>query len=229
MTVIYVSGLDGCGKTTQAQLLVRRLQEKGLSAEYRWLRWEPSLAPLINTVNGLVSHRHRGLRGDDTERIRLENRTHSTWSQAKRGLLSSAIFRGAWLRYAAYDYRRAYRRARRSWKSEIIVLDRYLYDFLVDQSLNLGITPNQLLAGRLRSILRSISTPDLGIVIDVTPQLGYERKRDGTSIEYLVKREPLYRNFDAASHVLHVDGAQDPQAVSDQIFSWVEKLCQPQP
>lgn len=228
MIIIYVSGLDGCGKTTQARVLVDRLQARGFAVEYRWLRWEPSLAPLIKGFRRLVFGGRRANHGAPGDRINVENLDHSRWRQVKRTMLSLAVFRRMWLWYAARDYRRAYVRARRTWRSDIVVLDRYLFDFLIDQSLNLDTTVEQL-QSELRSSLAPVTVPDLGIVIDVSPQLGYERKRDGTSVAYLARREPLYRSFNAAGHVLHVDGSQGVQAVSDQIFSWVEERCQRQP
>jgi len=48
MKIIYISGIDGCGKTTQAKVLVQDLERKGVKTEYIWLRWEPSLLPVIN-------------------------------------------------------------------------------------------------------------------------------------------------------------------------------------
>jgi len=36
--LLYITGPDGAGKTTQAKLLLNRLKRKGINCEYRWLR-----------------------------------------------------------------------------------------------------------------------------------------------------------------------------------------------
>jgi len=225
MIVVYVSGLDGCGKTTQSHMLVDRLLNSGISAEYRWLRWEPSLRLFIRAIRRFVSPGTTHSSSDAKKRVQGENLEHSKWHQFKRTLLGSSLFRSMWLYYAAHDYRRAYAAASQSWKSEVVVLDRYLYDFLIDQSLNFDTTPDRIWAEKLHSALATVRTPDLAVVIDVSPEVGYERKRDGTSLEYLRHREQLYRTFSGAAHVLHVNGEQTPEAIHEQIFSWVSKQC----
>jgi thymidylate kinase len=42
-TLIAFTGIDGSGKTTQADLLVKNLLKDGIEAAYVWSRWEPFL------------------------------------------------------------------------------------------------------------------------------------------------------------------------------------------
>ena len=137
MKLIYISGIDGCGKTTQAQLLVERLRSDGKSADYQWLRWEPSIVPMIKAVKFILGKSRKP--GTAETRITREDKAHSKWGGLKKRLFSSGAFRKLWLAYATRDYYRAYKKASRKWDAEYIVMDRYIFDFMIDQSLNYGI------------------------------------------------------------------------------------------
>ena len=41
--LIVLTGIDGSGKTTQANLLVKDLKKDGIDVSYVWSRWEPFL------------------------------------------------------------------------------------------------------------------------------------------------------------------------------------------
>ncbi|MBI5049488.1 MAG: hypothetical protein HZC11_01085 [Nitrospirae bacterium] len=46
--LIVFTGIDGSGKTTQAELLAKNLRQDGLHVSYVWSRWEPFfLKPLL--------------------------------------------------------------------------------------------------------------------------------------------------------------------------------------
>lgn len=223
MTIIYISGIDGCGKTTQAQRLASRLNSSGKTAEYQWLRWEPSILPVIRKIKGLLSGKKRTATYDAGHRVADENSIHTSWKRLKRRLLSSKLFQTMWLFYATRDYYIAYRKARSTWKSDYIILDRYLYDFVVDQALNLGREPGVFQQEMENTALRHAQKPDFTVIIDIPAELGYTRKRDGTALEYLKEREAIYNNFSAADNVLHIDGAQSPEAIHELIYAWISR------
>lgn len=222
MVIVYISGIDGCGKTTQAQKLVTRLNGSGRSAEYQWLRWEPSVVPLIQKLRRTLSGSKKAGPSGSEQRLRSEDSAHARWKSLKNRLFSSELFRKLWLFYATRDYYKAYRKARINWKADYIVLDRYLFDFIVDQAINFGQDPHSLRRVLEKSSLRNAQTPDFTIIIDLPAELGYERKSDGTALEYLKDREGIYGNVSTADNVLHVDGKLSPDTIHEQIYSWLE-------
>ena len=221
MYIIYLSGIDGCGKTTQAQLLVDRLKQSGLSAEYRWLRWEPSIVPLINRIKRLTGKPvSTGSSRDHV--VNTENIHHGKWSKLKKRLFSSALFRKLWISYATRDYFRNYRKASQKWGgSKYVILDRYLLDFTIDQSLNLSISPDKFQKLIAESALADMMVPDLSVFVDLPAEVGYKRKLDGTPLKYLEERENIYRNIAVEGPVLHVDGTQSAEDIHNQITEWV--------
>jgi len=223
MKIVYVSGIDGCGKTTQARMLVERFNRGGTKAEYRWLRWEPSLRSVTGWLKRLGASAPRGERQGSTQA--REDSGHTKWRRVKSRLMSVGLVRWLWLTYAARDYRRAYRRASRGWRADIVVLDRYTFDFVVDQALNCGVATDRLLGLLPRSFLSEIRRPDFGVIIDLPAQVGYARKQDGTALRYLQEREAPYKAFALAGRVLHVDGTRSPDVIHEEIFEWLSQQC----
>ena len=124
-----------------------------------------------------------------------ENKAHSSWTVLKSRLMSNPMFRWVWMKYATGDYFSSYKKARARWHSDYIVMDRYIFDFAVDQSLNFGMAPADFIKKSLSTPLRNMQTPDYSIFINIPAEVGYKRKMDGTSLEYLREREALYNGF----------------------------------
>ena len=93
MVIIYISGIDGCGKTTQARLLVDNLRNSGVDAEYIWLRWDPSFRKVFVFLKSLVG---KNKRKDSISKNRKEQIQHNRWTILKKILLSNKIFRWIW-------------------------------------------------------------------------------------------------------------------------------------
>lgn len=222
MIIVYISGIDGCGKTTQSQLLVDWLRQQGHTAEYQWLRWEPSLRRIFDSVRKITGKRRDTDRAQQTQRAD-ENARHSRWKNLKRNLFASSLFRSIWLWYATRDYYHSYRSATKDWNSDYVVLDRYLLDFVVDQALNFSMDPSAFLARSEHTVLARMTKPTYSVFIDIPAKVGYARKLDGTPLDYLREREELYRNIPDATSVLHVNGERPPEEIHADIRNWLQE------
>lgn len=221
MIVVYISGIDGCGKTTQSQLLVDWLRQQNHTAEYQWLRWEPSLRSIIDSVRKITG-KTGSAEGVKQPRDADEDARHTRWKRLKRRLFGSSVFRSIWLWYATRDYYRSYRKATRDWDSDYVVLDRYVLDFVVDQALNFSMDPSTFLARTEDTVLARMAKPTYSVFIDIPAKVGYARKLDGTPLEYLRDREKLYRNIPDAANVLHVNGERPPEEIHADITNWLQ-------
>ena len=217
MKIIYLSGIDGCGKTTQAKLLAERLQKKGLKAHYLWLRWEPSFRFFIRafrtTKEKSVSKNKHLI---ESENVELKN-----WLKFKQRILANPFFRMLWLHYACGDYYFAHKKRFKKLTADVIILDRYVNDFIIDQAVNLDLPPNK--AGIISNnfFLKKFHFPDFNIIIDLPSLEGYSRKSDGTPLAYLETREKYYQAL-AGDETLHLDGLNNIDALASQIAAWVE-------
>ena len=91
--LIVFTGIDGSGKTTQANLLLGSLQKDGIDAAYVWSRWEPLLLrPVINRWKN--SKKGEGA-GPEQNYIELKNK--------KKKLLDNPVIRWLWLIFFFID------------------------------------------------------------------------------------------------------------------------------
>lgn len=224
MIIIYISGIDGCGKTTQSTMLVKWLRDRGASAEYQWLRWEPSLRSIAGKLRRLASKKtDTSTQAVPAQQTALEDVGHSNWTDIKKRVFSNRIFRKIWLWYSSRDYFRSYQRARKAWGSDYVVMDRYLLDYVVDQSLNFSIHPALFLDKIKTTALAGMKKPTFSVFIDIPAETGYQRKLDGTPLEYLRQRESIYRDMPTDDRVLHVDGSRSPEEIHSEITRWLSE------
>ena len=201
-------------------MLVEWLSSRNLSAEYQWLRWEPSIVPIIKRFRKLTGRTAKPNSSPD-DVVKTENTDHAKWSGLKKNLFSSGLFRSLWITYATRDYYQAYKKVSPNWTADILVMDRYLFDFLADQSINLQLNTTELNSRLNRSPYVRMEKPQVNIIIDIPAQVGYERKSDGTPLSYLQQREDIYRNFSLPGKTLHIDGQLPLEQVHGEICKWL--------
>jgi thymidylate kinase len=92
----------------------------------------------------------------------------------------------------------------RSKGRKIVVCDRYVYDLLVDLGTNFGYNSEQI--GKLckSRLLCLFPKPDLVFLLDLPPEVAYERKED-VPLSYLRDRRALYQSMGKLQGVELVD------------------------
>lgn len=153
----------------------------------------------------------------------LENSEHAEWVSCKTNILSRKIIRWLWYNYACADYYYTSRKPFRKLKSDVVVVDRYVLDFCIDQASNLRIKPDDRENLETNFFLKRFRLPDLNIIIDLPASEGYSRKLDGTPLDYLKDREQLYRAIRSSEHTLHVNGLNNIDVVATKISGHVIK------
>lgn len=213
--ILVLSGLDGSGKSTQAELLARKLRESGVPAEAVWNRWEPRLtAPLIRLAK-------RTLRSPGS----VEGGGYEAFRDAKRRTMRSGLKRGlwqamAWSEYACQVHRRLLPRRLRG---TAVVCDRYVYDTMIDIAINFSAPPERLGELARHPLLSLFPKPALVIFIDIDPAVGAARKSDGTPAAYLADRREYYREMARILQAPVLDGG----APVERVFAQVWELCAP--
>lgn len=216
MKIIYISGIDGCGKTTQAKLLADRLQRNGLNTNYLWFRWEPSFRSVINTFR-VVKKRPVN---EQKQLVEKENAEQKDWLKFKRRILANQFLRILWLHYACGDYYFSYKKSFKKLTADVVVIDRYVNDFIIDQAVNLDIAPDETSTIFDNFFLKKFHFPDFNIIIDLPALEGYTRKSDGTPLSYLETREKHYQAL-TGNETLHLDGLNSINELATQIAGWV--------
>ena len=89
--IIYISGIDGCGKTTQASQLVDKMKTGGINVEYQWLRWEPSIVNALKALKRLMGKNTKS----SSKGIETNERADNKWHAFKQRLMRSRLFKNS--------------------------------------------------------------------------------------------------------------------------------------
>lgn len=173
--VIYLMGIDGAGKTSVANRLSEAYAKQGFRARLLWLRFNHLFSKPL-----LVFCRAFGF----TRYVRQEGETVG-YHEFYRSQVLSWLF--AYLQYAdAWRVRKSKIDRYLKKKNSVLILDRYVYDIMVDIIVDTGISG--LHRGRLGRAFRRL-LPEGAVVLAL--------KR---SKEEILKSRPecrLDRNFDS--------------------------------
>lgn len=225
--LICLTGIDGCGKSTQANLLVERLRAAGFEVEKAWTGGRPYLSrPIVNLVrrrnrapvpapDGTYAPKEAGDDGRDEFAAYLDrsNRMFERWWILRRGWTDVSMLEHA------VEANLAVRP--HLLRGKAVVCDRYLYKSVVNLSVLMNLKPSAV-----RRLLRHPAfwlapRPTIYFLLDVPAEVGFARKTDIPSIEYVRRRVPVYRELARRTNMPVIDATQDPDDVADDIWAVV--------
>jgi dTMP kinase len=207
--LVCISGIDGAGKTTQAQALAQALREKGVPARYVWNRFEPWLVALPwKVIRATLLRRQPGYAG---------------YSRAKRGLLGMPFLSRLFLYSLLVDcWLQTQVKVRLPLlRKQTVVCDRYVFDTLVDVAVDLGYSWPRARA-LLRSFLRFVPRPHVTFILDLPEAEALPRKQDTPSLEYLMERRQLFLELAGEVGATVLDGRERPEELRSAILHHVE-------
>lgn len=210
-SLFVLSGLDGSGKSTQAERLAARMNAEGFRVRPLWNRWDPRLSA---PVRRLVRKR---LRAADS--VSFED-DYTGFVQAKQRRMQSAWKRNTWqfMVWSEYICQVRWRLFSPGLRGEGLVCDRYIYDTLIDIAINFAIPPGRIDPLLDHPLLSLFPRPSGVIFIDIDPDEGAARKQDGTPPEYLADRRAYYHDMARRLDIPLVDGGAPMDEVSERIW-----------
>ena len=208
--LICFTGLDGSGKTTQAKKFLNALKGKNIDVIYSWSRREPFLIkPIVILIKKILK-----------EPPKSEGKNYLNVKKKRKGtLFKHSFIQKIWIYIAILDYfaklfSQIYIPLR---KGKIVICDRYIPDMIADFAANFDYNNYQIRKLLKNPLLKLFPTPDKIFYIKIPASLGYKRKSNGTSLEYLLDREKIYNFLAKEMNMIVIDGTQDIDNVFEKI------------
>lgn len=208
--LITFSGLDGSGKTTLIRELASSLRREGRRVRVLTMYDDVTVYSYLRRLRDRVVGRPRPA-AEGT--ARQSGPVAAAYAIVRSPRLKRAIFIADLIALLA---RRAFHEALRG---EILILDRYLYDSLVEIAAPPSLPPVAL--------LEAITPhPDIPILVDVVPETAYARKGE-YDVPSLAERRRRYLRMFASIPTALVVRNDDVAAASAEIAREVAKRMRP--
>lgn len=208
--LICFVGIDGSGKTLQAQKLAASLNEHGIPCAYTWCRYSPRLMmPLIWLAKKLI-RREKG--GSE----------YSSFISGKQGMLSKPLLGWIWLNVGLFEYliQATVKVRRRLWGSRVLISDRYIYDAVADLAISFGRSGVGVTELARHPLFRWFPQPDKVYFLDVPAEVCWARKQDPNVMakQYLVDREQIYSHLCDSLGFTRVDGDRPIEEIAADVL-----------
>ena len=219
--LICLLGIDGSGKSTQAQRLVAQLTDAGYAATYVWGGRRGLLtAPLVRYGKARL-----GAPAQPVDSSAIVNSEYRAYVGTTQQLFRRSVLRGLWRQITLLEHLLEiwWYVGRPLAQGQIVVCDRYLYDSLVNQAVLFGSATVEIYRQLVNPLLSLVPRPELGFWLDTPPEVALRRKADIYDIQQLELRVPLYGGIASSLAFQRLDGTLPADQLSAEIWSRVHQ------
>ncbi len=216
---IALSGLDGVGKSSQAQALRSSLEALGYDASVVWapIGQSESLRQLASVLKRWLSRLPvgplAGGGGDAADRHVLSRTEPGTPAFGPARRLSAHLWSTVTTLANALAFRRAARGIRRDGR--IVIYDRYVLDTIVELRFRYSPEGRMPLQEALVKLL--VPSAHRAYLLDVPPEVAHERKPDWSLVQTRLRAD-LYRSAHEELGVVRLDAARPIRELSHEIL-----------
>lgn len=200
MTIIAIIGPDGCGKTTQARMLVDRLGKIGYDTMY--------IHPTFLLLNVLTRSKNRHASPISPRRTYISKMSLPNKFSIRRMFM---VLLGYLYALATYAYIRFYLD-----RNRIVICDRYFYQFFFD-----------LFGDLSEKIAKFFPKPDVAFLLEGDLDLFYSRMISSfdasVSMDYYTDVINLYRKLSQKYGFIQIDANLNKEEINDVIFMYLTK------
>ncbi len=222
--LIALDGLDGCGKSLQAELFDRALTGTAVRHRVVWARGGSSgaLQPLLRLGKRLLGQSQRTLRNPAEGSVPGAENAAAAREAERAALFARPIVQRVWPWLIAAELGLRYFGSVR-WpllRGEVVITDRYLLSGLAELGARLGQPAvAHTAAGRLLRVLAP--SPRYGFWLDVPVAVAHARRAGQESVEHMAGQAALLPGLAAELGAIRVDGALPAAVISDCLVTAV--------
>ena len=211
--MIAICGADGSGKSTQAAMLTARLDESGVKAVRLWNRWTPWAVGAARAATRSVLSRQR-------VKSRDERSDELARAVATRPLLAEVFAMAAWLEYLVQTW---WRLTRCAAGSDVVVVDRYVADMVVDRARRLHWSESRMRREINLAYRLGFPAPVLTVFLDAPFEALCQRRPDENP-RALMERAELYRRLARALDAPVLEGTEPEACINEELWRLLESL-----
>lgn len=212
---VCFAGIDGSGKTTQAEALIEEMKKNEIEAKYAWNRFEGRMLTPFTVITKKIFFRGKNAINDPAD-----------YYDTKKRLLKNRILSVGYQYFLLFDYffQILFRVKIPLLVGKNIVCDRYVYDIIVDLSVDFNYSEEKA-KRMLKNLLHLFPKPDLIFLVDVPEEIAYQRKDDVPSMDYLKVRRNSYLDIGEEYDMRLLDGCKDlrelKELVQNEVFGYI--------
>lgn len=179
-------GIDGAGKSTIGARIQKEL-EKTADCELVWARYQPKF------VKALISPFRKKKVRSSQDYNNMSAKDYVTWTNSKKmkvqkhPILAKILYLIQYLEYSCQI-----KNVLNGKDGKHLIVDRYVLDFIVDQTINYGDISKSLFT---RKLLEKVAGFDKILFVNVDSEIAFKRKDDIPSLEYLNERRTIYLDY----------------------------------
>ena len=199
-----IEGIDGCGKTTQAKMLVDRLRKGSYEALY--------VQPVFILLNVLTRSKGNDVTPISPRKTRTSQMSDS--DKHRKRFFSKKLFMsllGYPYALASYFFIKFYLN-----RNKIVVCDRYFYQFFFD-----------LFGDWSENIIKIFPKPDIIFFLDGDLDIFYSRMNSSFDAsvgrDYYIDVLNLYRRISQKYGFINIDANLNKKAINDIMFMHLTK------
>jgi thymidylate kinase len=184
--IIYITGIDGAGKSTIAKYLVDSTF-KDKETRIIWARYKPYIFKKI-----ILPFKKNYVTDKANDHL-MNAEEFSRWIAFKKKITKNLLLSKIIYLFQAFDYYlQIMKIVKTTNNQEILILDRYILDFIVDQSINYGDISRRVITIFLLTMLKKV---DIIFYIDVNEHIAFGRTNDIPSLEYFQNKREYYKYY----------------------------------
>ena len=194
--IILFSGIDGSGKST----IIKTLESRGSFGNSYYSMRGGYVVKIIKPISKYI---WKNKVKSSVNYNYISASDYSKWRDYKKKLLNNVILNHLFYFLQSFDY------LLQIWSNDIknylhshkvIIMDRYILDYLVNQSVFYGDISDRYI---YKILIKKMHKIDIIIFIDVNCNTAFKRKNDIPSVKYLEERKSYYIKYSEGMNNYH--------------------------